>query len=124
MGQTSAPSPHCLSRSSLRTHACSLCRRQARVKFKERLALKMEHPGDRLDVQEDIELFSLARVRGGAAMDALLDGEEPDFADDDEDTAAAREPEVETESEEDSDEDAAARYTRKLDLQLEEMYTE
>mgnify|MGYP003683780779 CR=1 FL=1 len=41
-------------------------------KQKERLALKMELPGDRLDVQEDAELFSLSKIKGEQHLQAIL----------------------------------------------------
>jgi AdoMet-dependent rRNA methyltransferase SPB1 len=40
---------------------------EKRAKIKERLALKMEHPGDRLDVSEEIELFALSRIKSMAS---------------------------------------------------------
>jgi hypothetical protein len=39
--------------------------------MKERLTLQMEHPGDRLDVSEDLELFSLAKIKSASALRAV-----------------------------------------------------
>merc|ERR1740117_2571865 len=57
------------------------------AKFKERLALKMEHPGDRLDINEETELFSLVKVRGG--IDGLMDNSGDVIIDEEEEAEAA-----------------------------------
>lgn len=38
-----------------------------KLKTQERLALKMDLPGDKFDMDEDISLFSLKQVRGNGA---------------------------------------------------------
>merc|ERR1740117_1614259 len=81
------------------------------AKFKERLSLKMEHPGDRLDINEESELFSLGKVRGG--IDSLLEHSGDVIIDEDEEDVDAPEvqPEEEASSDDEEEEDA---YTRKL----------
>lgn len=39
-----------------------------KLKTQERLALKMDLPGDKFDMDEDISLFSLKQVRGSWEM--------------------------------------------------------
>lgn len=101
---------------------------EAKVKLKERLALKMEHPGDRLDVQEEMELFSLARVAGDGSIEALTDEAAPDVVIDEADDAnrgdgAARLVAGAPGSESGS-EDEGTSYTARLDAELDAMHNE
>merc|ERR1740117_512293 len=94
------------------------------AKFKERLALKMEHPGDRLDINEETELFSLVKVRGG--IDGLMDNSGDVIIDEEEEAAAANAANAESSGDDDDDdgEPKDDAYTRKLDEQLEAMYSQ
>ena len=57
-------------------------------------SLQMEHPGDRLDIGEDLELFSASRIKGKSAMARLIEGADPDTIIDAEEEEAVRAPEV------------------------------
>ena len=96
---------------------------EVKAKFKERLALKMEHPGDRLDVQEEMELFSLARVTGDGAIEALTHEAAPDdVIDDDEDDDKGKAQKGGA-AEEEEDEEGQS-YTARLDAELNQMHEE
>jgi AdoMet-dependent rRNA methyltransferase SPB1 len=102
---------------------------EGKVKFKERLALKMEHPGDRLDMQEELELFSLARVAGDGSIEALTEGAAPDVvideADDgDREGRAAPAAAGASGEEEEEEEEEGTSYTARLDAELDAMHNE
>ena len=107
---------------------------ERRRKVKERMSLGMQHPGDRLDISEDFELFSINKIKTaralaavthgagrdqdgavvGATADVLADDEE-----DDEERAAGGGGAEEEEGE--SDEDGRG-YVDRLDAELDLMY--
>ena len=92
---------------------------EKRKRMKERLSLKMEHPGDRLDISEDFELFSLKQIRSAASLSKLgLDATGDVIADDDEDKDEAR---AEENGGACSDEED---YVAKLDAELNAMYAD
>ena len=88
----------------------------------ERLSLKMEHPGDRLDVAEDFELFNLAKIRSKLGLEAVgvdvpadvVVGEE----DDEDEFGGVRG------GDSASEEDEAEDYLDRLDRELNEMYAD
>mmetsp|Transcript_20527 Transcript_20527/g.62605 ORF Transcript_20527/g.62605 Transcript_20527/m.62605 type:complete len:970 (-) Transcript_20527:306-3215(-) len=101
----------------------------ARAKLRERLALKMEHPGDRLDVQEEMELFSLARVTGDGAIEALTHEAAPDEIIDEEEAKNAKNTQgligdTGGVSEGSDDVDQGQSYTARLDAELDAMHNE
>ena len=91
---------------------------EKRRKVKERLELKMEHPGDRLDVSEDFELFSLTKIKSAGALKRVGDGADPDELADDE-PAEGGGASDDAESDEDMTGEA---YLDRLDAELNAMY--
>ena len=110
---------------------------ERRERLKERMSLGMEHPGDRLDVTEEAELFSLARIKGERGLDAVIDVSGDVTLDDAEANAlvsgvdmgdAPRRNDARAGAfaggEGDSDSSEEEDYVDKLDQQLETMYEE
>ena len=109
---------------------------ERRERLKERMSLGMEHPGDRLDVTEEAELFSLARIKGERGLDAVIDVSGDVTLDDAEANAlvsgvdmgdAPRRGDPRAGAwggEGDSDSSDEEDYVDKLDQQLETMYEE
>ena len=105
---------------------------ERRERLKERMSLGMEHPGDRLDITEEAELFSLARIKGEKGLDAVIDVSGDVTLDE----AEANELEhgmnlggdprrgVAVGGEGSSDESDEEDYVSKLDQQLDFMYEE
>lgn len=89
---------------------------EKRAKMRERLSMQMEHPGDRLDVAEELELFSLKKIRSASGLAAIVDDATPD--------EVAEDSGDENAQPQDEDDDDGLDYTDKLDAQLEEMYAD
>ena len=102
---------------------------EKRRRMKERLALKMEHPGDRLDVSEDIELFSFDKIRkmGSSQRRVEVDADADELADDDGAAEAGRSKGGGGGAGDGSDadgSDAEGDYLAKLDAELNAMYAD
>ena len=92
---------------------------EKRRRMRERLSLQMEHPGDRLDFGEDLELFSLNKIKSAKALKKLGYDASADFtAEDDEreDDGNGMGDDGESDDEED--------YIAKLDRELNAMYAD
>ena len=92
---------------------------EKRRRMRERLSLQMEHPGDRLDFGEDLELFSLNKIKSAKALKKLGYDASADFtAEDDEreDDGKGMGDDGESDDEED--------YIAKLDRELNAMYAD
>jgi len=103
---------------------------EKRAKLKERLTLKMEHPGDRLDIQEEMELFSISKLRTASALAAIRDETDPDVVleEEEEEVAPGGERPVASKrivvDDMSSDDETGKDYVAKLDDELEDMYAD